>query len=71
VIAGGMDLLRPAVSGTIGGMIGIWNGPVAETTRRASMTPFEVSTRKPGLPFNAETEVTSTPVRIGASNFFA
>ena len=32
-------------------MLGRWNGPVAATTRCASITPSEVSTRKPGRPF--------------------
>ena len=52
-------------------MIGRWNGPVAATTKRASMVPSDVSTQKPGRPVFLRTEVTSTPVRIGASIFSA
>ena len=47
---------------------GRWNGPVAATTRLASMVPAEVSTVKPGRPTLRTTFLTSTPVRIGASN---
>ena len=39
------------------------------TTKRASMVPSDVSTRKPGRPSFFRTLVTSTPVRIGAPIF--
>jgi hypothetical protein len=61
----------PALSGTIGGMTGRWNGPVATTTKRAPMVPSDVSTRKPALSVFLCTDVTSTPQRIGAAIFSA
>ncbi|MCY1462211.1 hypothetical protein D9M71_799590 [compost metagenome] len=57
--------------GAIGGMIGRWKGPVADTTRRASITPSEVSMVKPGRSALRTTDFTSTPVRMGASNVLA
>ena len=45
----------PASGGTTAGMIGRWNGPVAATTLLASITPSDVSARKPepiGFPFH-------------------
>ena len=38
-------------------MIGRWNGPVAATTRWASITPSEVSARNPGRPAFRCTEI--------------
>jgi len=52
-------------------MTGFWNAPVARRTWRASMVPSDVSTRKPGRPSFFRTDVTSTPVLIGASTFSA
>ncbi|MDT4890792.1 hypothetical protein FQZ97_1277190 [compost metagenome] len=52
-------------------MIGRWKGPVADTTRLAWITPSEVSILKPGRSALRTTLFTSTPVRMGALNFFA
>lgn len=40
----------PASSGTMEGWDGTWKGPVAATTRCASISPCEVETMKPGPP---------------------
>ena len=50
-------------------MTGRWNGPVATTTKRASMVPSDVSTRKPAVSAFLCTNVTSTPHWIGAAIF--
>ncbi len=51
--------------------MGRWKGPVATTTRLASIVPSDVSMVKPCLPALRTTFFTSTPVRMGASNFLA
>ena len=48
------------------GIWGFWKGPVATTTRFASIWPAEVSTKKPGFPVWRVTDVTLTPQRMGA-----
>ncbi|MGZ2408389.1 hypothetical protein ACVIKO_005710 [Rhizobium ruizarguesonis] len=48
------------------GTIGTWKAPVAATTFCASITPSDVSTRKPGRPTCLSTLLTSTPQRMGA-----
>src|SRR5256885_14883392 len=59
-------LFRSGAAGAIGGITGTWNGPVAAITLRASITPSDVCTVKPGRPWLRVTRLTSTPVRTGA-----
>ena len=58
-------------SGTTGGIAGFWNGPVAATTYLASISPSEVTTLNPAFVEFLVTDLTSTPVLIGALNFLA
>jgi hypothetical protein len=48
------------------GVWGFWKGPVATTTRFASIWPAEGSTKNPGFPVWRVAEVTLTPQRMGA-----
>ena len=63
--------MRASAIGAIGGMSGRWNGPVATTTRLASIVPSEVSMMKPGRSALRTTFVTATPVRMGPASFLA